>query len=485
MGDAAVIYSRLSLDRDGQAASVAEQERLCRDYAERAGLEVVAAFADNDISASRFSRKHRPGYAAVMEALRSGQAKHVVVRETSRLYRRPRDLEDLIDLCEGKGVVVHAPMGGQIDLSSSGGIMTARIYVAVDAAESDKLSERVRYRSAADARAGKPSAGGYRAYGYTRDWEIDPVEAQVIRHVVAQLLAGDSLHHLCLEMNAKGLRTPAAGQARKRPNSEDECEVSGEWSPTTLGKMLSRPYLIGVREHKSRGQVVGVADGQWEPILSREVWEMVQSILDANPRHPRTRTYLLTGMVWCSRCDRLMTGHALKNRASAPRMRRYACERRPGRRGCGQSIDAEMVETWTAERLLAAFDESQRITPDSQPQPDIERLTERRARIEIRRQKLAEAYASEAVDDLTYFETAKRIREELDQIADALHRVTVPKASGLKNLRRLWQRADFDNRRFLLRGAVARVVVSPAVKSGRGSVADDRLSIDFRFKLGE
>jgi DNA invertase Pin-like site-specific DNA recombinase len=54
------------LDRTGEALAVARQEQECRALAERLGLEVVAVYSDNDISAT--SGKVRPGFETMLDA---------------------------------------------------------------------------------------------------------------------------------------------------------------------------------------------------------------------------------------------------------------------------------------------------------------------------------------------------------------------------------------------------------------------------------
>jgi hypothetical protein len=63
----AVIYCRISVDSTGEAAGVRRQEADCRTYCKRTRTEVVEVMTDNDISASTYSRKARPGYRRALE----------------------------------------------------------------------------------------------------------------------------------------------------------------------------------------------------------------------------------------------------------------------------------------------------------------------------------------------------------------------------------------------------------------------------------
>src|SRR5437016_3845839 len=93
------IYARISQDRhDGQG--VDRQRELCRVLAHERRWTVGEEFIDNSISASRYSKRQRPRYVDLLTAIREGRVTRVLCFKIDRLYRRPRELEDLIDLAE-------------------------------------------------------------------------------------------------------------------------------------------------------------------------------------------------------------------------------------------------------------------------------------------------------------------------------------------------------------------------------------------------
>ena len=89
------IYARISDDRhDG--AGVDRQLQDCRALVKSNGWGPAVEFVDNSVSA--YSGKPRPRYLAMLAALRDGSLGRVVVWHLDRLYRQPRELEDIIDL---------------------------------------------------------------------------------------------------------------------------------------------------------------------------------------------------------------------------------------------------------------------------------------------------------------------------------------------------------------------------------------------------
>src|SRR5690348_9866810 len=95
------IYARLSKARktkDGriQDVSVKRQIEECRHLAKTKGWTVTGTYIDNDISASRFARRKRPRYGALLADIEQGRVQRVLCFKLDRLYRRPQELEVLI-----------------------------------------------------------------------------------------------------------------------------------------------------------------------------------------------------------------------------------------------------------------------------------------------------------------------------------------------------------------------------------------------------
>jgi DNA invertase Pin-like site-specific DNA recombinase len=108
VGQPAAIYCRISKARDEDQTGVHRQERLCREVAARLGLVITAecVFVDNNRSAWQRNRT-RPGWRALLEAIRAGQVRHVIVYHPDRLMRQPRDLEELLTLSDEHDITLH------------------------------------------------------------------------------------------------------------------------------------------------------------------------------------------------------------------------------------------------------------------------------------------------------------------------------------------------------------------------------------------
>lgn len=345
----AALYLRISKDRTGEALGVERQEALCREKAKARGWVVGPVFVDNDISAA--SGKHRPGYAALVEAMKAGEIAAIVTYHPDRLYRRMDDLEALVTVIEATGVMIETCTAGEIDLTNQTGIMTARIIGAVAAKEVGQTKERILAEQKARANAGKPP-GGSRRFGYTQDWQIDEREAGPLREAVNRLFAGESARSICRDWQLQGLDTPKGFPM----------------SPGGFTRMLKHPYLTGLRIHQ--GEIVG--EGVWAPILDRKTWEQLQELLGRSDRRENPglrgapRKYHLSGLLTCDNCGcPLHSGVSSKVRKGkrVGTYRSWVCKKTPQYpNACNAvSVKAEPLEDYLTTRTLDLLTGSKRI----------------------------------------------------------------------------------------------------------------------------
>jgi hypothetical protein len=133
--------------------------------AARLGWPIVREYSDNDLSASKYSHKPRQGYVQMLQDLQEGTINAVVVYDQDRLVRQPKELEELLEVCDRARAWHIAAVSGEIDVRNSDDLFRARILADVHAKESDNISRRVRRKQQELAERGRPH-GGPRRYGY-------------------------------------------------------------------------------------------------------------------------------------------------------------------------------------------------------------------------------------------------------------------------------------------------------------------------------
>jgi site-specific DNA recombinase len=127
---------------------------------------VFRVYVDNDVSA--YSGKPRPGWDALMADIDAGLVQAIACWHMDRLTRSLRELEDVIDLHNKRGILL-ATFTGDVDLATPPGRMMARILAAAARNESEQQAYRRHAAGTQKAKAGLPHlAGSRRGYGHQR-----------------------------------------------------------------------------------------------------------------------------------------------------------------------------------------------------------------------------------------------------------------------------------------------------------------------------
>jgi site-specific DNA recombinase len=442
------IYARISEDKKGDMLGVSRQERLCRDKAGVLGWEVVEVYVDDDISA--WSGKRRPSYRRMLEDIASGRITGMVVYDLDRLHRRPKELEEFIEVCERAGVKSLATVSGDVDLSTEHGRLHARIMGAVAMGSSDATSRRLKDKHDEMATNGLPH--GPRTFGYQSDrMHVDPIEAGVIREMIQRVFTGESARSIALDLNARGVR--GAG--------------GGKWDSTGVRGLIKNPRLAGLRVH--RGAVVG--PGAWEPIIDAATHERIKAYYDDPMRKvnrpPRVR--LLTGLVYCGLCNSRLN--------YSGKLGQLRCFKSPANGACGRVfINAQYTEDYVTSMVLASGREL--LLKRKAESGEAEVLKEI-ARLEDRKDELGDMYAKGELERPDYSTAYRAITGRLTLARKELNAINVEMAVD-KALSAItaWDTATLDQRRLVLMRYLERVRVMRVGKES-GAFDPNRIQLDW------
>ncbi len=301
-------YLRVSLDRSGRARSLEEQHA---DHVRVAGEQgwslAEGAYRDKSVSASRYSRKVRDGFDALIADLEGDRfgAQVLMIWESSRGSRRVGEWVRLLELCEQRSVSIFVTTHGRCYEPGNGRDRRSLLEDAVDSEyESAKMSSRGRRAAAANAAAGRPH--GRIPYGYRRVFhpqtraflaqEPEPGEAEVVTELYRRLIQGHSLKGIARDFQRRAIQT-RSGVA---------------WTAQHLRSLAIKPVYAGLRAHVP-GRCGGdrmvdldsLYDGQWPGLVSRADWFAVQRLLRAPERkttRPGRAKHLLSLIGRCGVC---------------------------------------------------------------------------------------------------------------------------------------------------------------------------------------
>lgn len=457
----AAVYRRISRDPEGLREGVTRQEEDTLALAARLGLNVSEShvYEDNDTGASTLSKKQRPAYAAMIEAARAGEFSAILAYSNSRLTRRPRELEDLLDLYEQHGVVIHTVVSGSDNLATADGRMTARIKASVDAAEAERTGERLQRAFLQRAQRGTVNQGG-RPFGWQSDKITpEPIEAALIREAVADVLDGVGLREIVRRWNDAGVTT-ARGN---------------EWDHRALRQMLKQPRLAGWRVHRgrvARGPSGAPVRGVWQPLLDDVTFDRLQAVMSARTGSGGRRgahKYLLSGLARCGTCGARMYG------AATPLGHSYSCRGGNGRATAHSvSIAGFMTDEAVSATVVGrlALDDSLDVPPPPE-WPKAARL----AAIPTKITELMAAYNAGDLSGAVAFPQVTSLEREQTELAaeyDGWRAATIPAAGPSKVDPEAFDLLDLDRRRATCLRLLDAVVIAPSHKGARWSA--DRIT---------
>lgn len=451
------IYARLSQARNDETAT-SRQAEDAEAYAARNGWEVVRRYADS--GASGYTGKERAEFEAMLRDVEAREFDVLLVWKFDRLTRNLADYARFHKAAEAAEVRLIGVADG-VDTGTPHGQLTATIMFGVARQESDNISVRVRRKNEENARAGKPH-GGIRPFGYTPDrMSLQPDEAAIVRELYDRFNTGESLTALAADLHRRNVKG-SQGKVLDR---------------TRIRRLLANPRYAGLRAH--RGEIVGPA--AWEAIVTREDFEQTQDRLRNRPnsRQAMPRSYLLTGLLRCVRCDTRMVGHPSGKR------RRYACPP-PSRGGCGRmTIFADGTEAWTAAEALAALsDPATRTRLAGFEVPDEQEALRDLEDAEARQAELAAVYSEGRLRMGEWLAARDALEARAERARDIL------RASGGGSaladlpynpdaLAAHWEAAPMHAKRAVLDAVVVRVTIHPG-RLGAQAVERDRVDVKLR-----
>lgn len=340
------IYCRISLARDGDTTKTDDQERICRDLAERHGWNVIDVYTDGSKSAWQPSRK-RKEWDRMVADIEAGRINGIVVYHGDRLLRTHEDLLTLIRLARTRGIQLASPAGTR-DLGDYDDQFILEIEASMAKRESANTSRRRKAQYERMRREGRTRPGGQggRAFGFASDglahqppmWcelatRLEFSEADAIREMADRVLSGESAYSVARDLTGRGVRTPSG------------LDITS----AVVIYVLRRPRTAGLMPD-------GESKAAWEHVLDRDIWERVRLVLDAKGAAfsytTSARRWLLSGIALCGACGGTLTaGYGRRNKARGMEaVAGYYCKS-AGCRKVGRN--AAHLDVYVSERVIA------------------------------------------------------------------------------------------------------------------------------------
>jgi len=412
------LYARYSSDNQ-RDASIEDQLRQCREYADRQGWTIVDSYSDRAVSGASLIR---PGIQELLSDVSAGRFEMVLSEALDRISRDQEDVAAVFKRLRFAGVSIFTLSEGEISELHVGLKGTMNALFLKDLALKTHRGIRGRVE------AGK--IGGGNAYGYRvvktldasgepvrGEREIDQEQAEIVRRIFREYVAGKGPQKIAADLNCEGIPSPTG----KR------------WSDTTIrgnrtisSGILNCELYIGVNRWNRQRQMKNPDTGrrvlrlnpksEWIRtdvpalrIVPQELWDAAKARQDhltglytkqiegaregirrsvvangsLNATHrPRT---LLSGLLFCGCC-----GGSYARRGQD----RYACTNHVLSNGCdnARTVGREVLESRVLaglrDRLMAPEAAAEAMRAYAQETNRLNR--ERRTSGETTRRELAE-----------------------------------------------------------------------------------------------
>ncbi len=338
-----VIYARFSSHGQNEQ-SIEAQVRICKEYAESKGFDVVNLYADK---ARTGTNDARPAFQKMIADAKTGAFQYIIVYMFDRFARNRRDSIIYKEMLKEKyGVKVISALE---PIAEDEGGEFYEMFLEWNAEKySKRLSKRV--RDGLDTSVANGTfCGGYIIYGY--QLELEPIpgkqgkyikhvvlneeEANIMRYVFEQYDKGVSKKQIAAALNAQGYRVKGKPVTHK-----------------TFDHYLTNPKYTGEFYFGDR-----LCTNMYPAIIDKATFERVQKRLADNRyflggTETAREPYLLTGKLFCGHCGTEMVAGGGKSK-TGKKYYYYECKKKK-KKLCTKRIEhKDKLEKYVVQNVIA------------------------------------------------------------------------------------------------------------------------------------
>lgn len=298
-------YCRVSTDKEEQLQSLAKQKEYFNKFATDKGYELYAIYADEGISGKQI--KKRIKFKEMIEDAKKKKFEVVAVKDISRFARNTVDFLEAVRELKSIGVKV---LFTNNNLGSDDPEFVLTVLASIAQEESSKLSERVKFGKAINAKKGRvPNF----VFGYNKvdtfTLEINEQEANVVKKMYDLFLnEGYGTLKIAEYLNREGILT----KKQKQANWYQKTVIDILRNPIYTGRIVNNKsrvvdFITEKRELVDKKEHIVVERPEIR-IVSDEEFNKVQAILEARKKSFRldnkreSTKYPFSNLIECSDC---------------------------------------------------------------------------------------------------------------------------------------------------------------------------------------
>ena len=319
-------YARVSTEKEEQEDSFERQvEHYTQMINAKPEWKLVDIYADPGISGTRAEK--RKDFMRMINDCLAGKIQKVLVKSISRFARNTVDALTYIRKLKDIGVSVYFE-SENIDTLTPGGEVLITILAAMAEQESRTISSNIKWAWQRKFQNGDIILNTGLMMGYTKlkekdedghdVFEIDEEEAEVVRQIYREFVAGVSISRICRNLEAAGIKTKLGKDAWCHSTIESIHTNEKYTGNAVLGKTWKPDVLTKYRQ-KNDGKKAPIyyVEDTHPAIIDREMFEMAKAEM-ARRRSTKeqvvgggrfTSKYPFSGMIECGNCGGRLRRH--------------------------------------------------------------------------------------------------------------------------------------------------------------------------------
>lgn len=339
------IYARLSVENSGKSENVdviANQIEICKSYiADRPYLSLVDTYIDNGHTGTVFDR---PEFNRLMNDIKSGRIKCLVVRDLSRFGRDYIETGTYLERIFpqiGLRFIAIKENYDNFDTDGSNESLMIPLQNMINALYSKDISRKVSTALKAQMEQGtfqkRNLPYGYRWNEEHTNMVIDEETASYVRLIFQRKIEGCSMPMILDELDRLGAPNTELRKRQNGTRTGDGCSCKG-WHKSTVYGILTNPHYVGdtvlgrsmvaiykgIKSHNVKGKDEWIVfPNTHEAIISRDDFQKVQDIMNAASEARQTKMQkseeiratlinLFDGKIFCADCGKRMYFHRKK-----------------------------------------------------------------------------------------------------------------------------------------------------------------------------
>ena len=299
-------YARVSTDQDEQSTSYEAQLDYYTKFIKSHGdWDFVGLYADEGISG--LNTKRRDGFNAMIADALAGKISLIVTKSVSRFARNTVDSLTTIRELKAHGIEVFFEKENIWTFDSKGELLIT-LMSSLAQEESRSISENVTWGQRKRMQDGKVSFAYSRFLGYRKGEdglpEIIPEEAEVVRRIYRDFIAGMTVDRIAKALTREGIPTPA-GREKWQKRTVESILLNEKYKGEALLQKVFTVDFLTKKVKKNEGEVPQYyVKGSHPGIISPEEWQLVQ---DEMKRRKAKEGYHhglspFAGKIFCGEC---------------------------------------------------------------------------------------------------------------------------------------------------------------------------------------